>query len=234
MTPKLTLLSSVFLSTLSCCEHLSFVSGFRLVTPTPPAFTSQNTRRVHNAKKCTTLRQSLLALDTSEEEILSTSGRPTDLPDSLDDAAELAAQACVQFTKMTAPNSGMNTRCRVDFDTSMGDETYTTLKSSTEFMQKFTSALCYAMIPGSMENKQDQMMAVAQAKVELSTMMGSGAGIVSEEQEGEEETSEPSPNADRVAELKEVCALQWLIVCRRSKHIEKSFSSLSCPLALFL
>ena len=42
-------------------------------------------------------------------------------------------QACNQLYSA----SGTTTRCRVDFDTSIGDETYTTLKSSTEFMQQF-------------------------------------------------------------------------------------------------
>jgi len=59
-------------------------------------------------------------------------GRPTELPDSLEDGAEIAAAACASFAEI----SGNVARCRVDFDTSAGDDTYTLLKSSTPFMQK--------------------------------------------------------------------------------------------------
>jgi hypothetical protein len=58
-------------------------------------------------------------------------------------------------------------RCRIDFDTSVGDETYTLLKTSTEFMQNLVSACCYAMIPGLQEQRQAEMMRVVQAKAEL-------------------------------------------------------------------
>jgi len=89
--------------------------------------------------------------------------QPTELPDSLDDAAEIAANACYQLTQASGPM----VRCRVDFDTSIGDETYTTLKSSTEFMQKFVSALSFAAIPGVMQRKQDEMMRLVKAKADL-------------------------------------------------------------------
>jgi hypothetical protein len=55
----------------------------------------------------------------------------------------------------------------VDFDTSVGDETYTILKSSSEFMQKFTSSMCNALIPGLQEARMQEMMKVSQAKGEL-------------------------------------------------------------------
>lgn len=94
-------------------------------------------------------------------------GQVTELPDSLDDSAILAAQGCVQFYNDAGP---MN-KCRVDFDTSIGDETYTTLKSSTEFMQKFVTALCYEMIPGVKEMREKEMMSLVQAKVELKQLL---------------------------------------------------------------
>ena len=42
---------------------------------------------------------------------------PTELPDSLDDAAAIAADACRRIAE-----EGGSPRCRVDFDTSVGDE----------------------------------------------------------------------------------------------------------------
>mmetsp|Transcript_8242 Transcript_8242/g.14345 ORF Transcript_8242/g.14345 Transcript_8242/m.14345 type:complete len:431 (+) Transcript_8242:75-1367(+) len=89
--------------------------------------------------------------------------QPTELPDSLEDAASIAANSCHQLS-VTA---GTTVRCRVDFDTSIGDETYTTLKSTTEFMQQFVSSLCLASIKGVMEWKQDGVMRLIQAKSEL-------------------------------------------------------------------
>mmetsp|Transcript_30105 Transcript_30105/g.59963 ORF Transcript_30105/g.59963 Transcript_30105/m.59963 type:complete len:454 (-) Transcript_30105:953-2314(-) len=89
--------------------------------------------------------------------------QPTELPDSLDDAASIAANACYQLHIASGPM----TRCRVDFDTSIGDETYTTLKSSTEFMQKYVSALAMACIPGVIERKQEDLMRLIKAKQEL-------------------------------------------------------------------
>lgn len=91
---------------------------------------------------------------------------PTELPDSLEDAAERAAEATASFAEQSGPLA----RCRVDFDTSVGDETYTILKSSTEFMQYFTSALCYAVVPGLQQKKQDEMMKTVQARAELKSL----------------------------------------------------------------
>lgn len=92
---------------------------------------------------------------------------PTELPDSLEDAAEIAANACAMF----AESSGGMGRCRVNFDTSAGDETYTILKTSTEFMQNFVSYISYQMIPGVQELRQNEMMLVAQAKAELKNIL---------------------------------------------------------------
>lgn len=123
-------------------------------------------------------------------ETQASAGAPTELPDSLEDSAEIAATACASFLDA----AGSPARCRIDFDTTVGDETYTKLKSTTEFMQKFVSFLCYAKIPGLMEKRQDEMMKVAQARAELQRLM---AGNVGEgEKEGEEEDS-----GDRMEEL---------------------------------
>lgn len=100
---------------------------------------------------------------------------PTELPDSLADSAEIAAKACATF----AETSGGMGRCRVNFDTSAGDETYTLLKTSTEFMQNFVTYVCYQMIPGLQEQRQNEMMKVAQARAELQA-------ILDQEEAGEE------------------------------------------------
>ena len=55
----------------------------------------------------------------------------------------------------------------MDFDTSAGDETYTLLKTSTPFMQKMVTAMCYLMIPGVQSKRQDEMMRVATARAAL-------------------------------------------------------------------
>lgn len=89
------------------------------------------------------------------------------------DAAAIAANACQQLYETT----GTTVRCRVDFDTSIGDETYTTLKSSTDFMQQFVSALCLASIEGVMEWKQDGVMRLVQAKAELTEVREEMRGL---------------------------------------------------------
>ncbi|KAL3932177.1 MAG: hypothetical protein SGBAC_010972 [Bacillariaceae sp.] len=92
---------------------------------------------------------------------------PTELPDSMEDAAEIAAKACAQFAEASGPLG----RCRVTFDTSAGDETYTLLKTSSEFMQNMVSYLSYQMIPGLQEIRQGEMMKVAQARAELQAIL---------------------------------------------------------------
>jgi len=91
----------------------------------------------------------------------------TELPDSLEDAAIRAAEATAAFAERSG---GSLARCRVDFDTSAGDETYTTLKSSTEFMQKFVTALCYATIPEAQKRKQEEIARVVKARKELEAL----------------------------------------------------------------
>ena len=133
-------------------------------------------------------------------------GRPTELPDSLDDAAEIAARACSELAEAAGPM----TRCRVDFDTSIGDETYTALKSSTEFMQKFVSALAYAMVPGLMERRQAEMVRVAQARAELQALLAAGTagegGADEGSAEAEAEAGDGSGAGGRLEELKRIVA----------------------------
>jgi hypothetical protein len=92
------------------------------------------------------------------------------LPDSLDDAASIAAKACYELYQTSSggvSSATPNIRCRVDFDTSIGDETYTLLKSSTEFTQKFVSALCMLSIDGVQEYMLECATRLAVARVEL-------------------------------------------------------------------
>mmetsp|Transcript_10905 Transcript_10905/g.16842 ORF Transcript_10905/g.16842 Transcript_10905/m.16842 type:complete len:399 (+) Transcript_10905:149-1345(+) len=109
-------------------------------------------------------------------------GQPSELPDSLDDAAEIAASNTAAFAEASGPMS----RCRVDFDTSAGDETFTALKSSTEFMQKYVTALSYSIVPGLQARRQDEMMRFAQAKSELMNM---GLQNVNEDDDDDEGSS---------------------------------------------
>lgn len=105
-------------------------------------------------------------------------------------------------------DAGPMQRCRVDFDTSIGDETYTTLKSSTEFMQKFVTALCYETIPGVQDMRQNEMMALVQAKVELSQIYAEEG--ISDEEDGDEfqeeasEEEEQKPTNPRIEELRRI------------------------------
>jgi hypothetical protein len=122
-------------------------------------------------------------------------GLPTELPDSLDDAAQIAARCCRDLVQMSG-----RTRCRVDIDTSAGDETYTLLKSSTQFMQKFTSALCYSMIPGLAPHRQDQLNSLIQAKAELNKL------LLEENNTDEELSTNSSDNSkkERIEQLQRV------------------------------
>ena len=99
----------------------------------------------------------------------------------MEDAAEIAALTTAKFAEATGPLG----RCRVDFDTSAGDETFTLLKTSSEFMQKFVSALCYAMIPGLMDQRQDEMMRVSKAQADLKVLRSQDE--LTKEQEAEKE-----------------------------------------------
>jgi len=52
-------------------------------------------------------------------------------------------------------------------------------------MQKYVSALCYALIPGAMEQRQDEMMRLATAQAELNAMMQQedGEGVEDEKKQ---------------------------------------------------
>lgn len=119
----------------------------------------------------------------------------TELPDSLDDAAEIAALSSKEFASL----AGMNGRCRVDFDTSVGDETFTTLKASTEFMQKYVSALIYAMVPGAMERNQDRLMLISQTRLELQSLLEE-----QQQQLGDELEEEEVQETERMKELRDI------------------------------
>lgn len=132
--------------------------------------------------------------------------QPTELPDSLSDAASIAANACHQIHL----NGGPLIRCRVDFDTSVGDETYTSLKSSTEFMQQFVTSLSLAAIPGVMDRKQKDVMRMVEAKAELKELrqkIESRDGQ-SDEEINEEEEAEMVKAVEREEELLEIIANQ--------------------------
>ncbi len=100
------------------------------------------------------------------------------------------------------------TRCRVDFDTSIGDETYTTLKSSTEFMQQFVSSLSLACVEGVREEKQRQVMKLVEAKAELRDVqeqMDEATAFAGDEDEedSEEKSSEQSDIVDKLTQREE-------------------------------
>jgi Domain of unknown function (DUF1995) len=97
-------------------------------------------------------------------------GQATELPDSLADAAIRAAEATKYYSDLLTSDGTITTvpvRCRVDFDTTLGDETFTILKQSTPFVQQYVTALTYALIPQALQQRQEEMMAVVQAKNEL-------------------------------------------------------------------
>ena len=93
-------------------------------------------------------------------------GTPTELPDSLQDGAQQAAQACVNLLEAQGPGG----RCRVDIDTSVGDETFTLQKRSTEFMQLLVTYLCYLQMPHLQQQQLDDTMRVVTAKTELTQL----------------------------------------------------------------
>jgi hypothetical protein len=102
-------------------------------------------------------------LTSKRTSVFTAMATPTELPDSLDDSAVRAARASAAFSEASGPVA----RCRVDFDTSVGDETFTILKTSTEFMQKYVSALCYAMVPGAQEQRENEIATLASARADL-------------------------------------------------------------------
>lgn len=95
------------------------------------------------------------------------------------------------------------TRCRVDFDTSIGDETYTTLKSSTEFMQQFVSSLSLACVEGAREEKQRQVMKLVEAKAELREVqeqIDEATSFAGGDDDADEESSEKSSSKSDVVD----------------------------------
>lgn len=101
------------------------------------------------------------------------------------------------------------TRCRVDFDTSVGDETYTALKSSTEFMQQFIMSLSLACIPGVMERRQEDVMRMVEAKAELRELkqMQERRDETKDVEDDSEENEDTAANtAEREDELLQIIA----------------------------
>ena len=124
----------------------------------------------HHSSSTTAL--STLSTPSSVSATTTRANQPTELPDSLDDAASIAANACYELYQTSASGSSSSSstttmRCRVDFDTSIGDETYTLLKGSTEFTQKFVSALCMQCIDGVRAYMLERASRLATARVEL-------------------------------------------------------------------
>ncbi|KAL7431273.1 hypothetical protein ACHAXH_005121 [Discostella pseudostelligera] len=122
----------------------------------------------------------------------SPNNRPTELPDSLVDAAAMAANACHQLLSLSSSAAGGGVggppiRCRVDFDTSVGDETYTPLKRSSEFMLSFVNAVCLASVDGVMEWKQECVVRVIEAKKELRELQDKRRMVEEEKEEEDEE-----------------------------------------------
>jgi hypothetical protein len=163
-----------------------------LITTTATAFQIVDHRRIivnSNIQQ----RRAVTILQVSSSLLAS---QPTELPDSLVDAAERAAESCAQFSQIVGPVS----RCRVDFDTSAGDETFPILKTSTEFMQNFVTFLSYRLVPGLQEVKMRQMQRVIDARATLQSI------LEQEEQQSSEVSGEgggEQPTID--LELKQRC-----------------------------
>jgi Domain of unknown function (DUF1995) len=136
---------------------------------------SFQTSRYFAAPSTTTTRLPPLFVSSTA----SSSTQPTELPDSLVDAAERAAESCAAFVEAAGPMA----RCRVDFDTSAGDETFPILKTSTEFMQNLVRFLSYRLVPGLQAMKQAEVQRVAEARVALQQ-------ILQRQQEAGEEINE--------------------------------------------
>jgi hypothetical protein len=92
-------------------------------------------------------------------------------------------QACHQLSSMSSGGGSSPIRCRVDFDTSVGDETYTPLKRSSEFMLSFVNVLCLASIEGVMEWRQECVVRVLEAKTELMELKEKQRILEEEEEE---------------------------------------------------
>lgn len=112
--------------------------------------------------------------------------KPTELPDSLVDAAERAANSCAAFAEF-APQQA---RCRVDFDTTAGDETFPLLKVSTEFMQNFVGFLSYKLLPELQKERMEEVRRVAESRVALQRI------LELEQQQSSSSPSEEDGDAD--------------------------------------
>ena len=144
----------------------SWIQGIDAFSTTTTTTTNGGGRRTAAAAAASTVVSLALSSSTATQNI--DIQNPTDLPDSLVDAAERAALACYEFSQYDMSNQ---VRCRVDFDTSAGDETFPILKTSTEFMQHFVSFLTYQYVPGLMQEKQQNVQRVAEARVKLQQIL---------------------------------------------------------------
>lgn len=80
-------------------------------------------------------------------------------------------------------------------------QTYTTLKSSTEFMQKFVTSLCLATIPGVQEWKMDSAMRLAEARAELREVQQQLEDAAGFDDDDDEKSPEEVELAEREAQL---------------------------------
>mmetsp|Transcript_2782 Transcript_2782/g.3143 ORF Transcript_2782/g.3143 Transcript_2782/m.3143 type:complete len:431 (+) Transcript_2782:145-1437(+) len=157
------------------------ISAFTISTPKTSTTTTATTSHVIPRRRddshyphqivetIATTTVTALGSSTFSSSALDQIDNPTELPDSLTDGAERAATSVYDF----AQSQGFmgEVRCRVDFDTTAGDETYPLIKTSTEFMQNFVSYLSYKYVPGLMQEKQNQVMRVAEARVYLQRIL---------------------------------------------------------------
>jgi hypothetical protein len=149
--------------------------------------------RTHPTSTTTAVSLSTSSSSVSTTATASRANQPTELPDSLDDAASIAAKACYEIYQTSSggvSSATPNIRCRVDFDTSIGDETYTLLKSSTEFTQKFVSALCMLSIDGVQEYMLECATRLAVARVELKEVKQQLLDLDNGDDNKEEETDD--------------------------------------------
>jgi hypothetical protein len=167
--------------TISSSSLMSFHPATTVIHRVDPSSSSLSRSRHPSALQLllgpthSTSTTTAVSLSTSSSSVSTTAtsraNQPTELPDSLDDAASIAAKACYELYQTSSggvsSTSTPNIRCRVDFDTSIGDETYTLLKSSTEFTQKFVSALCMLSIDGVQQYMLECASRLAVARVEL-------------------------------------------------------------------
>eukprot|EP00536_Pseudo-nitzschia_multiseries_P006596 jgi/Psemu1/324400/estExt_fgenesh1_pg.C_1430010 len=154
----------------------ALVGGTSAFTTTTPVIASNGYRASSLASNPAAGSSSSSMADMAEID------KPTELPDSLVDAAERAANSCAEFAKF-APQQA---RCRVDFDTNAGDETYPLLKTSAEFMQNLVSFLSYKLVPGLRAEKMAEVQRVAEARVELQRILRAEQEEGSSDADGEQ------------------------------------------------